>query len=151
MARKPRTFSAFLAEWNLGSSCTMPTLVLESSCKRLRRAAVQAPTDTASNIRCNRRSRTDLPIDFTPKRNEGDAVLNFHVLAVHLRIRCLEESGANQRHRRGREMETASEHTRARHEWTSLVSTPGQDGVKNIVVVNLVRRASCLNSCALVR
>ena len=50
-----------------------------------------------------------------------------------------------------REMELAGERTRARHEWTSRVSSLAQH-VKNIVILNhLLTNASRLNTCALLR
>ena len=71
--------SAVIAVWKLGSSCSMPKLVLESSWKRLKSAAVEAATDArTSNTRCNQGSSTDLPMDFTTKRNKGNAFLHFH-------------------------------------------------------------------------
>ena len=110
-------FNAVIAVWEFGSSCSMPTLVLESSWKRRKRAAIEAATDAeASNTRCNKRSSTDLPMDFTT------SVLSFLCLCHALRVRCLEESEANQRDRRGREMETIFESTRARHECTWLAA-----------------------------
>ena len=40
-------FSAVVADWKFGSSCAMPTLLLESSWKRLRMAAIEAARDAA--------------------------------------------------------------------------------------------------------
>ena len=47
----------------------------------------------------NSGSRTDLPMDFTTKRNKGDAFLLFCLCPCHALIRCPEETKANQRHR----------------------------------------------------
>ena len=113
------------------------------------REQLSAATDAAaSNIRCDQRSSTQQLMDFTTRRNNGYAFLNFFVLPCHaLRIRCPEESGANRRHRRSRGMETAGESTRSRHEWTSRVTALAQRGMKNNVILNrLVTHASCLNT-----
>ena len=68
---------------------------LESSWKRLRRAAVEAATDTAaSNTVSYRRWRTVLPMDFTSIKNKGDEILNFSFLVVRCEadaLRNLEE------------------------------------------------------------
>ena len=46
-------------------------------------------------------------------------------------------------------MEIAGEITRARHEWTSCVTTLAQRGMKDIVTLNgLVTHAGCLNTHA---
>ena len=74
------------------------------------------------------------------------------VLVLCLRVRYLENSGANQRHRRSRGTEMAGGVTRARHEWTLRVTSLAQRGMKNTVTLNrLVTHASCLNTYALVR
>ena len=76
-------------------------------------------------------------MDFTIKRKKGCAFLN----SDGLRISCREKSGANQRHRRSRDMDTG-ESIRARHEATSRVSTPAQRGI----LKHLVTSANCLNT-----
>ncbi len=89
--------SVVIAVWKLGSSCSMPTLVLESSWKRLKSAAVEAATDArTSNTRCNQGSSTDLPMDFTTKRNKGNAFLHFHAFVTRcesVALRNLERIG----------------------------------------------------------
>ena len=53
-----------------------------------------------------------------------------------LRIKYFEDSGTSRRHGESREMEMAGEVARARHEWTSCVTTLAHRGMKNIVTLN---------------
>ena len=108
----------------------------------------QPQTPETSNIPSNQRSSTQQSVDFTNKRNEGFAFLNFsvlHCLANWLSKKNLEQTRDTEGAVRWRLLVKAHEPDKC----MSRVGTLAQRCMNNIVILHrLVTTASCLNTCA---